>query len=106
MPAKITQTISALVNGEYCAKPAAAKATEAKPAAPKAGKAAAGGDLKKLSGVGPALEKKLIAAGVTSLEQVAAWTEADVTKIDEELSFKGRIEREGWIAQAKELTAK
>ena len=88
------------------AKPAAAKATEAKPAAPKAGKAAAGGDLKKLSGVGPALEKKLIAAGVTSLEQVAAWTEADVTKIDEELSFKGRIEREGWIAQAKELTAK
>mgnify|MGYP003961512461 CR=1 FL=1 len=88
------------------AKPAAAKATEAKPAAPKAGKAAAGGDLKKLSGVGPALEKKLLAAGVTSLEQVAAWTEADVTKIDEELSFKGRIEREGWIAQAKELTAK
>ena len=88
------------------AKPAAAKATEAKPAAPKAGKVAAGGDLKKLSGVGPALEKKLMAAGVTSLEQVAAWTEADVTKIDEELSFKGRIEREGWIAQAKELTAK
>ena len=87
-------------------KPAAAKATEAKPAAPKAGKAAAGGDLKKLSGVGPALEKKLIAAGVTSLEQVAAWSESDVTKIDEELSFKGRIEREGWIAQAKELTAK
>jgi large subunit ribosomal protein L21 len=88
------------------AKPAAAKATEAKSAAPKAGKAAAGGDLKKLSGVGPALEKKLVAAGVTSLEQVAAWTEADVTKIDEELSFKGRIEREGWIVQAKELTAK
>ena len=88
------------------AKPTAAKATEAKPAVPKAGKAAAGDDLKKLSGVGPALEKKLIAAGVTSLEQVAAWTEADVTKIDEELSFKGRIEREGWIAQAKELTAK
>ena len=88
------------------AKPAAAKAIEAKPVAPKAGKAAAGGDLKKLSGVGPALEKKLIAAGVTSLEQVAAWTEADVSKIDEELSFKGRIEREGWIAQAKELTAK
>lgn len=88
------------------AKPAAAKATEVKPAAPKASKVAAGGDLKKLSGVGPALEKKLVAAGVTSLEQVAAWTEADVTKIDEELSFKGRIEREGWIAQAKELTAK
>ena len=82
-----------------------AKATEAKPAAAKADNAAAGGDLKKLAGVGPALEKKLIAAGVTSLAQVAAWTEADVSKIDEELSFKGRIDREGWIAQAKDLTA-
>jgi large subunit ribosomal protein L21 len=105
-PASKTKTAKPAAARATEAKPAAAKATEAKPAAPKAGKAAAGGDLKKLSGVGPALEKKLIAAGVTSLEQVAAWTEADVTKIDEELSFKGRIEREGWIAQAKELTAK
>ena len=105
-PASKTKTAKPAAAKATEAKPAAAKVTEAKPAAPKAGKATAGGDLKKLSGVGPALEKKLIAAGVTSLEQVAAWTEADVTKIDEELSFKGRIEREGWIAQAKELTAK
>ncbi|MDK3072697.1 50S ribosomal protein L21 [Sedimentitalea sp. JM2-8] len=60
-------------------------------------------DLKKLSGVGPALEKKLQAAGVTSFAQIAAWTDADVAAIDEQLSFKGRIEREGWIEQAKEL---
>jgi large subunit ribosomal protein L21 len=105
-PASKTKTAKPAAAKATEAKPAAAKVTEAKPAAPKAGKAAAGGDVKKLSGVGPALEKKLMAAGVTSLEQVAAWTEADVTKIDEELSFKGRIEREGWIAQAKELTAK
>ena len=105
-PASKTKTAKPAAAKATEAKSAAAKATEAKPAAPKAGKAAAGGDLKKLSGVGPALEKKLMAAGVTSLEQVAAWTEADVSKIDEELSFKGRIEREGWIAQAKELTAK
>ncbi|MFO7757456.1 MAG: 50S ribosomal protein L21 [Roseovarius sp.] len=61
-------------------------------------------DLKALSGVGPALEKKLHAAGVTSLAQIAVWTEADVVEIDEKLSFNGRIEREGWIVQAKELT--
>jgi large subunit ribosomal protein L21 len=60
-------------------------------------------DLKKLSGVGPALEKKLHAAGVTSFAQIAAWTEEDIARIDEELSFKGRIEREGWVAQAAEL---
>jgi large subunit ribosomal protein L21 len=91
------------------AKPsAAAKAAPKAAAAPKAdaAPAAASGDLKKLVGVGPALEKKLIAAGVTSLEQVGAWTDADVSKIDEELSLKGRIEREGWIAQAKDLIAK
>ena len=82
------------------------KKAPAKKAAPKAEapKAAAGGDdLKKLSGVGPALEKKLHEAGVTSFAQIAAWTEADVADMDEKLSFKGRIEREGWIAQAQEL---
>ncbi len=86
--------------------PAKAEKAEkaAKPA--KAKKAATGGDdLKKLSGVGPALEKKLNEAGVTSFAQIAAWTEADVADFDEKLNFKGRIEREGWIDQAKAITA-
>jgi large subunit ribosomal protein L21 len=79
---------------------AAKPAAKAKAAAP----AVAGADdLKQLSGVGPALEKKLHAAGVASFAQIAAWTDADVTAMDEKLSLKGRIEREGWIAQAKEL---
>jgi large subunit ribosomal protein L21 len=60
-------------------------------------------DLKQLSGVGPALEKKLLAAGVTTFAQIAAWTEADIAEFDEKLSFKGRIEREGWVEQAKKL---
>jgi large subunit ribosomal protein L21 len=78
-----------------------AVAAAAPAAAPKA--AAGADDLKKLSGVGPALEKKLHEAGVTSFAQIAAWTEADVEEFGEKLSFKGRIEREGWIEQAKEL---
>jgi len=82
-----------------------AKAAPAKKAAPKAAaKADKGGDdLKQLSGVGPALEKKLQEAGVTTFAQIAAWTEADIADMDEKLSFKGRIEREGWVDQAKEL---
>jgi len=85
-------------------KKAEAKA-EPKKAAPKkkATKAYKGDDLKELSGVGPALEKKLNEAGVTTFAQIAAWTDADVADMDEKLSFKGRIEREGWIEQAKEL---
>lgn len=83
------------------AKPAAKKAAAPKADAPAA--AAGADDLKKLSGVGPALEKKLIAGGVTSFAQIAAWTEADIAEFDEKLSFKGRIEREGWVEQAKDL---
>ena len=56
-----------------------------------------------MSGVGPALEKKLHAAGVTSFEQIANWTADDIAEMDEKLSFKGRIERDGWVEQAKEL---
>lgn len=87
---------------ERASTPKAEKPKAAKPkAAPKA--EAGADDLKKLSGVGPALEKKLHEAGVTTFAQIAAWTEADVAAMDEKLSFKGRIEREGWIAQAAEL---
>ncbi len=82
---------------------AAAAPKKAAPAKAAAKADAASDDLKKLSGVGPALEKKLVAAGITSYAQIAGWTEADVAKIDEELSFKGKIEREGWIAQAQDL---
>ncbi|WP_120501487.1 50S ribosomal protein L21 [Roseovarius sp. EL26] len=86
------------------AKKPAAKKAPAKKAEAKAEVPAGADDLKKLSGVGPALEKKLLAAGVTSFAQIAAWSDADVADFDEKLSFKGRIEREGWIEQAKELT--
>ncbi|WP_299692764.1 50S ribosomal protein L21 [uncultured Tateyamaria sp.] len=83
----------------------APKAEEKKAAPKKAAKADAGADdLKQLSGVGPALEKKLHEAGVTTFAQIAAWTPEDVAAMDEILSFKGRIEREGWIEQAKEKT--
>lgn len=61
-------------------------------------------DLKQLAGVGPAIEKKLVEAGVTTFAQIAAWTDADIAEFDEKLSFKGRIEREGWVEQAKKLS--
>ena len=87
------------------AKPAAKPAP--KKAAPKAAaKSGAKDDLKQLSGVGPALEKKLNENGVTTFAQVAGWKKADIADMDGKLSFKGRIEREGWVDQAKELAKK
>mgnify|MGYP001169041372 FL=1 len=61
-------------------------------------------DLKQLSGVGPALEKKLIGAGVTSFSQIAAWTAKDVAAMDDSLSLKGKVDKEGWVKQAKKLS--
>jgi large subunit ribosomal protein L21 len=86
-------------------KPAKAPKAAAKAEAAQAPAAGFKDDVKLIGGVGPALEKKLAAAGVTSLNQIAAWTADDVAKFDAELNFKGRIEREEWIDQAKDLIA-
>ena len=62
-------------------------------------------DLKKISGVGPVLEKKLNALGITKFDQIANFSEEDIAKVDEVLNFKGRIEREDWLGQAKAFAA-
>ncbi len=76
-----------------------------KPAAKKASAAGGADDLKQLKGVGPALEKKLHDNGVTTFAQIAAWNAEDIADMDDKLSFKGRIERDGWVDQAKLLAA-
>jgi len=60
-------------------------------------------DLKKISGVGPVLEKKLNALGITTYEQIIGFSAEDIARVDEVLNFKGRIERDNWVEQAKEL---
>tara|TARA_R110002020_G_scaffold139541_2_gene310518 strand:+ start:664 stop:1959 length:1296 start_codon:yes stop_codon:yes gene_type:complete len=60
-------------------------------------------DLKLISGVGPVLEGKLNALGITKWSQIAGFSSDDVAKVDEALSFKGRITRDDWIKQAAAL---
>ncbi len=60
-------------------------------------------DLKLISGVGPKLEQTLNEIGIYQYDQVAAWKKAEITKVDDQLKFKGRIERDDWMAQAKIL---
>ncbi|CTQ62845.1 NADH-quinone oxidoreductase subunit E [Roseibium album] len=69
---------------------------------PRGGKA---DDLKKLKGVGPKLEATLHELGFYHFDQVANWGPAEVAWVDSRLKFKGRIERDGWIEQAKTLAA-
>ncbi|MEM6480070.1 MAG: 50S ribosomal protein L21 [Pseudomonadota bacterium] len=62
-------------------------------------------DLKKISGVGPKLEGLLHENGVFHFDQIMAWGASEIAYMDDKLSFKGRIERDNWIAQATELAA-
>lgn len=62
-------------------------------------------DLKRIRGIGVLIEKKLNSLGITGYEQVANWTRADIDRISELLDFKGRIERENWIEQARILAS-
>jgi small subunit ribosomal protein S2 len=58
-------------------------------------------DFTKLNGVGPQLEKKLNEAGIFHYWQLAAMQPADVTKLDTDLKLNGRIDRDGWVSQAR-----
>ena len=88
------------------AKPKAApKPKAAKPAglvrltAPRKGKA---DDLKEIEGIGPAMEKLVNSMGFYHFDQIAGWSDADVALVDTEMkTFKGRITRDKWVAQAK-----
>ncbi|MEM9549887.1 MAG: NADH-quinone oxidoreductase subunit NuoE [Pseudomonadota bacterium] len=80
--------------------------TEATETAPETLSAARDGkpdDLKLLKGVGPKLEQTLNGLGFYHFDQIAAWTETEVAWVDTRLKFKGRIERDGWIGQARVL---
>ncbi|MFK5980638.1 MAG: 50S ribosomal protein L21 [Rhizobiaceae bacterium] len=101
-PAK-TETVDAPAKKAAPAKPAPAKKAEKSSDALFTTPKGDPDDLKKISGVGPALEKKLHAFGVTKFEQVAAFSKADIEKLDDALSFKGRIERDGWLGQAAQF---
>jgi len=61
---------------------------------------AARDDLKAISGIGPKLEQVLNKLGVSTYAQIAAWTDAEIARIEEHFGFPGRIGRDGWVGQA------
>ncbi len=74
-------------------------------AAPPLGARVPRDDLKDIGGVGPALEKKLIAEGVTSLKQIAAMSDDELGALGEKIGQGDRAIREEWRDQAAELLA-
>ncbi|MEM6662742.1 MAG: 50S ribosomal protein L21 [Pseudomonadota bacterium] len=61
-------------------------------------------DLTQISGVGPKLLTKLNENGVYHFWQIAAWGPEEISWMDDKLSFKGRIDRDGWIEQADKMS--
>ncbi|MEZ2130267.1 MULTISPECIES: NADH-quinone oxidoreductase subunit E [unclassified Sinorhizobium] len=66
-------------------------------------KPAAPDDLKMISGVGPKIEATLNELGIFTFAQVAGWKKAEREWVDGYLNFRGRIERDDWVKQAKAL---
>lgn len=63
-------------------------------------------DLKQISGVGPAIEKRLNGAGIYQFQQIANWSTETAERLTKELSLGIRVKRDRWISQAQKLTKK
>jgi NADH-quinone oxidoreductase subunit E len=87
--------------GAAPAKPAARGPR--KPRALKAARKAGADDLKQIKGIGPKLETTLNGLGIFHFDQIAKWSADNVAWVDEQLNFRGRIDREKWVAQAEKL---
>ncbi|MCC2601515.1 hypothetical protein [Sphingopyxis yananensis] len=69
--------------------------------------AQSGDNLRLMKGLGPKLATLLNSMGITRFDQIAAWTDADIARIDPQLgSFQGRIVRDNWVDQARYLAAR
>ena len=104
LPAEIAAAaVAPKVAAEDEARAAAADAVGTRPLALAAAIGGKPDDLKRIRGIGPQNERKLHGLGVYHFSQIAAWTAENAKWAGSFMAFPGRIEREGWIAQAEVL---
>ena len=97
-------TLTSAADLAGAAEPSAAAEAAAMDDAGMSHAAAQGDDLLRMKGLGPKLRDRLTELGVTRFGQIAAWNEADIDRIDEQLgTFRGRIRRDQWVEQARFL---
>lgn len=107
-PGSVTSTIvppadtsdEAGVRGQINGDPATGMEAQAS-----ASGAVRGDDLKRIRGIGILIERKLKSLEICRYEQIANWTAAEIDRISQLLDFKGRIEREAWVEQARILVS-
>ncbi|HFQ15628.1 MAG TPA: NADH-quinone oxidoreductase subunit NuoE [Rhodobacteraceae bacterium] len=90
--------------GKAAGKTAGKTAGATRPKPMKAPRKGGGDDLKMIKGVGPKLERLLNKLGFFHFDQIAGWSDDEIAWVDENLEgFKGRVSRDGWVAQARLL---
>ncbi len=61
-------------------------------------------DLRMISGIGPFIEERLHDIDIYTFKQISKFTKEDIVIINDAIEyFAGRIERDEWVEQAKEL---
>lgn len=62
-------------------------------------------DLTKIKGIGPALQRELQNMGFHTFQQLSELNPEQIDEVNTQIGFPGRVERENWIGQARELAA-
>lgn len=62
-------------------------------------------DLTRIKGLGPKAAEKLREAGVNAIADIARWNEEDIDRYDKMIQGRGRIRRDNWVGQAREIAS-
>ena len=105
-PVGVMAAVAPVVSTAPVAAPLPPVAPDGKPALYDAPRGGVPDDLKQIRGVGPKMEAMLNRMGIWHFAQVASWRSEEVAWVDASLDgFKGRVLRDGWVAQARILAA-
>ena len=62
-------------------------------------------DVSLISGIGPAIARDLTEMGIVTFAQISELNDQEMRAINDKIGFPGRVEREQWREQARELMA-
>jgi predicted flap endonuclease-1-like 5' DNA nuclease len=102
--ANVTAMVSAVLEEVAPAKPARPAGGFGRPASLPAPRDGRKDDLGQIKGLGPAIESALNGLGIYHYDQVADWDQKAVVWVENHFGFKGRIGRERWQEQARDLS--
>jgi NADH-quinone oxidoreductase subunit E len=60
-------------------------------------------NLTRIKGIGVKIEETLNGIGIYHFDQIASWNKENVSWVDANVAFPGRVKREQWVEQAKAL---